>query len=85
MRRTKAWRRHQRRRWINRRKRIYYKYWGVDPIYVLHPAWNNGSIFDKGKVHCSCEMCKPSKRRGTRREVLDRFYNQYKGKWEEYE
>lgn len=53
MNKTKSYRRHQRERIISRKKKFIKlagNYWHYD---------HEGSL-DKGKIHCSCEMCRYS-------------------------
>lgn len=50
--RTKPYQRHQRRRVIEKKKRIYLSFWKNDKEY-MKPEGH----FGKGKVHCSCPCC----------------------------
>ena len=53
---TKAYRRSQRQRAINRKVSLLKKYGGERYVF----AWSRGKIgrFAKGKIHCSCWMCR---------------------------
>ncbi len=51
MERTRAFRRAQRRRVIARKKRICLRYYGFD----FYPF---DGMYSKGKIHCSCPMCR---------------------------
>lgn len=55
MKRSRAYYRHQRKRVIKRKKRIYLEYWKVESM-----NFPEGKL-DKGKVHCGCLMCKYEK------------------------
>lgn len=50
MNRPQAYYRHQRKRWIKRRKKIIECVWDSQP-------WKPDNYFSKNKVHCSCSMC----------------------------
>ena len=63
MARTRQYRRHQRERVISRKSRISHSLYGRG--YYRH----RGS-YSKGKIHCSCRMCRSSDFRG--RHILDR-------------
>jgi hypothetical protein len=56
MKKTRAYRRSQRERVINRKTRILRKFGGEEYIF----AWSRGKRgrFAKGKIHCSCWMCR---------------------------
>lgn len=50
--RTRAYYRHQRNRAIARKKRIFSMYWRNGEPWFPVGKWN------KGKVHCSCKLCR---------------------------
>lgn len=81
--RTREWRRHQRRRWINRRRYIFEVIWGRFLEDQPSEDWRSGGHFAKGKVHCSCVMCQrikedDMKEKHRRKEPLVDY-----GEWEE--
>lgn len=53
--RNRAWRRDVRNRQIIRKKRICHNYYDFD-------WYRTDGAYSKGKIHCSCFLCKPSKR-----------------------
>lgn len=63
MARTRAYRRHHRERVIDRLSRISHSLYGR--AYYRHRG-----AYSKGKIHCSCWMCRESDYRG--RHILDR-------------
>ena len=56
MKKTRAYRRSQRERVINRKICILRKFGGEENVF----AWSRGKKgrFAKGKIHCSCKMCR---------------------------
>lgn len=52
--RTRAYRRKMRAKHIKRKKRITSHY----PHAHLSPYYPHDGMFSKGKIHCSCQMCK---------------------------
>jgi len=56
MKKTKIFRRSQRTRIINRRVKMLRQFGGEKYVF----AWSRGEIgrFSKGKIHCSCWMCR---------------------------
>ena len=58
--RNRAYRRHQRTRAIARKVKIFTEFWGNELVF-----YRNGEVsafpvgkYAKGKVHCSCKLCK---------------------------
>ena len=52
--RTRDYRRKMRAKHIKRKKRITSHY----PLSHLSPYYPHDGMFSKGKIHCSCQMCK---------------------------
>ena len=57
MARTRAYRRHHRERVIDRLSRISHALYG-------RPYYRHRGAYSKGKIHCSCQMCRASDFRG---------------------
>lgn len=72
MERTRAYRRDVRKRAIKRKKRICQKNYGWD-------WYKEDGKYSKGKIHCSCKMCKYGKHFGipTVRDRREQEYVQY--------
>ena len=60
MNRTRIWYRYQRRRAIHRKAGILRRIWGAAEVNL----WTNGKTgkLSKGKIHCSCWMCRHQSR-----------------------
>ena len=52
--RTRAYTRKMRAKHIKRKKRITAHYWSAD----TYPYYPHDGMYSKGKVHCSCRMCR---------------------------
>ena len=52
--RTRAYTRKMRAKHIKRKKRITAHYWSAD----TYPYYSHDGMYSKGKVHCSCRMCR---------------------------
>lgn len=72
--RGRAYRKHQRRRWIRRRRNIIENIWGVDLSDWGHRR--QGGYWSKNKVHCSCEMCKYHREKDLKYQEKVRLANQ---------
>ena len=54
MSRTRAYTRKMRAKHIKRKKRITSHYWSAD----TYPYYPHDGMYSKGKIHCSCRMCR---------------------------
>ena len=54
MSRTRAYTRKMRAKAIKRKKRITSHYWSAD----TYPYYPHDGMYSKGKIHCSCRMCR---------------------------
>ena len=52
--RTRAYTRKMRAKHIKRKKRITAHYWSAD----TYPYYSHDGMYSKGKIHCSCRMCR---------------------------
>lgn len=81
--RSSAYYRNQAKRYIGRRKRIVKDVYGIKDS-ERSGAWKNDHYFSKGKVHCSCPMCRYHRDEDKRakeqekiaKEEIDKFYSE---------